>query len=65
MNPASLFTAAASSLVWSRSRAGWALLPAFVPLALIPALGTHNRRHMVVALSAAPFFVAGLVRAWR
>lgn len=60
-----LAASAASSLLWSRSRAGRALLPALVPLALIPALGTHNRRHLVVALSAAPFFVAGLVRAWR
>lgn len=57
--------AAASSLLWSSSRAGWALLPAAVPLTLIPRISARSPRHMAVALSAAPFFAAGLVRAWR
>ncbi len=59
--------AAASSLLWSRtpSRAGWLLLPAAVPLALIPRISSHSRRHVVVALSAAPFFVVSLLEAWR
>lgn len=57
--------AAASSLLWSRSRAGWALLPAAVPLLLIPRISARSRRHVVVAASAAPFFGAGLVQAWR
>lgn len=57
--------AAASSLLWSRSRAGWLLLPAAIPLVLIPAISSHSRRHIVTALSAAPFFVASLVKAWR
>jgi hypothetical protein len=60
-----LAAAAASSLVWSRSRAGWLLLPAAVPLAVIPYAGTRGRRHPAVALSAAPFFGLSLVKAWR
>lgn len=59
----------ASALVagWSRGprasdrRAALALLPAAVPLAAIPYLGTHGRRHPLVALAAAPFLVAGLL----
>jgi hypothetical protein len=57
--------AAVSSLLWSRNRAGLLLLPAAVPLAVIPYAGTGGRRHPLVALSAAPFFVASLVKAWR
>ena len=54
--------AAASSVVWSRSRAGLALLPAAVPLAALPRLGSRpQRRHALVALAAAPFFVLGLI----
>ena len=60
-----LAAAAASSLLWSRSRAGWLLLPAAVPLAVIPYAGTRGRRHPAVALSAAPFFLASLIAAWR
>ena len=55
--------AAASSLVWSGSRAGWRLLPAALPLAVVPYVSARSRRHPVVALSAAPFFVSSLVRA--
>lgn len=57
--------AAASSLLWSRSRAGWWLLPAAVPLTLIPRISTPSRGHVVVALSAAPFFALSLRQAWR
>ena len=60
-----LAAAAASSLLWSRSKAGWLLLPAAVPLAVIPYAGTRGRRHPAVALSAAPFFLASLLTAWR
>ncbi|MFC0678386.1 hypothetical protein ACFFGH_11095 [Lysobacter korlensis] len=60
-----LAAAAGSSLVWSRSKAGWVLLPAAVPLAVIPYAGTRGRRHPAVALSAAPFFLASLITAWR
>jgi len=45
----------------SDRRAAVALLPAAVPLAAIPYAGTHGRRHPLVALTAAPFFVAGLL----
>ena len=41
------------------------LLPAAVPLAAIPYLGTHSKRHPIVALVAAPFFLASLIRSWR
>ena len=55
--------AAASSLLWGRSRAGLALLPAAVPLAVVPYVSARSPRHPLVALSAAPFFVGSLVRA--
>lgn len=42
-------------------RAALALLPAAAPLAAIPFLGTHTRRHPLVALAAAPFLLAGLL----
>lgn len=57
--------AAVSSLLWSQSRAGWWLLPAAVPLAMIPRVSARTHRHRLIALSAAPFFAAGLIRAWR
>jgi len=55
--------AAASSLLWSDSRAGWRLLPAALPLTLVAHVSARSRRHPVVALGAAPFFVTSLVRA--
>ncbi len=60
-----LAAAAVSSLLWSRSRAGWWLLPAAVPLAVIPRVSAHTSGHARIALSAAPFFAAGVVKAWR
>lgn len=58
--------AAFSALVWGRPRhasrrAALVLAPAAAPLAAIPYLGTHSRRHPLVALAAAPFIVAGLI----
>lgn len=58
--------AAVSAAFWGRPRtasrrAAASLAPALVPLAAIPYLGTHTRRHPLVALAAAPFVVAGLV----
>jgi len=58
--------AAFSAVVWGRPRhasrrAALALAPAAAPLAAIPYLGTHSRRHPLIALAAAPFIVAGLV----
>ncbi|WP_309103008.1 hypothetical protein [Microbacterium sp.] len=64
-------TAAAISAAWwtgpgsAGRQAGLALLPAAVPLAAIPYAGTHTRRHPLVALAAAPFIIAGLVRSLR
>lgn len=57
---------AGSAFLWgspkrASRRAALALVPAAVPLAAIPYLGTHTRRHPLVALAAAPFIVAGLV----
>jgi hypothetical protein len=65
ISTASLATVAMSSLFWSRNRAGLLLLPAAVPLVLIPVISSHSRRHIVTALAAAPFFLASLVKAWR
>jgi hypothetical protein len=62
-----LATGAMSSAAWgtprrASRRAAALLAPAAVPLALIPYAGTHTRRHPLVALSAAPFFAAALLR---
>ncbi|MEV7619799.1 hypothetical protein AB0N59_06600 [Microbacterium sp. NPDC089321] len=46
-------------------RAALALSPALVPLAVIPYAGTHTRRHPLIALTAAPFIVAGVVTSRR
>jgi hypothetical protein len=56
---------AVSSGLWGRPRrasrrAALALAPAAVPLAVIPYAGTRTRRHPLVALTAAPFVIAGL-----
>lgn len=61
---------AASSLWWGRPRpqslrAARTLLPAAVPLAVIPYAGTRGRRHPLTALAAAPFLFAGLIRSLR
>lgn len=61
---------AVSAGFWARPRhasrrAALALLPAAAPLAAIPYLGSHTARHPLVALAAAPFIVAGLVRSRR
>ena len=58
--------AAFSSIFWgtpthASRRAALAIAPAAAPLAAIPYLGTHSRRHPIVALAAAPFIVAGLI----
>lgn len=46
-------------------RPALALAPAAVPLAVIPYAGTRGRRHPLVALAAAPFYVAAVVCALR
>lgn len=60
---AALTTAAVSSVLWSEHRAGWLLLPAGLPLAVIPYVSARTGRHPAVALSAAPFYLSGLVYA--
>lgn len=57
---------AVSAGIWGQPRrptrrAALALLPAAAPLAAIPYVGTHTRRHPLVALAAAPFVLAGLL----
>jgi hypothetical protein len=42
--------------------AALALAPAAAPLAVIPFAGTRGLRHPLVALAAAPFYIAGVVR---
>lgn len=54
---------AVSSLVWSGSRAGWFLLPAAVPFFFIPRRSARSSGHIVLALSAAPFFAVSLLAA--
>ncbi|MBO9627597.1 MAG: hypothetical protein J7484_14650 [Microbacterium sp.] len=61
-------TAAAVVLAVSRGhdrRPALALAPAAVPLAVIPYAGTRGRRHPLVALAAAPFYIAAVVCALR
>ncbi|GAB2580421.1 hypothetical protein [Microlunatus antarcticus] len=58
-----LAASAASTLLWSDSRAGWRLLPAALPLVVVSQVSARSRRHPVVALSAAPFFASSLARA--
>lgn len=41
------------------------LAPAALPLAVIPRVRTHSRRHPLLALTAAPFFLASLIRSLR
>ena len=62
-----LAVAAMSSSAWGSPRrasreASVLLAPAAVPLTLIPYAGTRTRRHPLIALTAAPFFVAAMVR---
>ncbi|MBF4463036.1 MULTISPECIES: hypothetical protein [unclassified Rathayibacter] len=62
----SMLTAAAFvTLRRSDPGAAWALAPAAVPLAVIPFAGTRGRRHPAIALAAAPFVVAALLRSQR
>jgi hypothetical protein len=53
-------TAAATSALWARSRPGSALVPALVPLALVPYRSGTVRRHVVAATAAAPAYLAAI-----
>jgi len=46
-------------------QAALALAPAVVPLTAIAYVPTHTRRHPLVALAAAPFIIASVVRSFR
>jgi hypothetical protein len=61
VSTASLTALALAATGLDRRPAGWWLLPAVVPLAVVPYVGTRSRRHIVVAASAAPFYAAALV----
>jgi hypothetical protein len=65
INTAASTTAATVALIAERGRAGAVVAPALVPLAAIPYAGTRGWRHPALAVSIAPFIVAGLVVAWR
>jgi hypothetical protein len=56
---------ALAALARERNRAGLLLAPAAIPLALLPRWGGRVRRHPLIALAAAPFYSAGLLKAWR
>ncbi|HET8896488.1 MAG TPA: hypothetical protein VFN04_04395 [Protaetiibacter sp.] len=65
INTAASTAAATVALVAERGRAGAVVAPALAPLAAIPYAGTRGWRHPALAVSIAPFIVAGLVVAWR
>ncbi|MGN6272472.1 MAG: hypothetical protein ACTHMQ_05210 [Protaetiibacter sp.] len=65
INTAASTTVATAVLVAERGARGAVIAPALVPLAAIPYAGTHGRRHPALAVSIAPFIVAGLLVAWR
>jgi hypothetical protein len=52
--------AAASSAGWGRSLAGAALVPALVPLALVPYRSATIPRHVLAATAAAPAYLAAV-----
>jgi hypothetical protein len=65
INTAVSTVATTAALIAERGRAGVVVAPALVPLAAIPYAGTRGWRHPALAVSIAPFIVAGLVVAWR
>lgn len=55
---------AASSLWWSRSQAGWYLIPALVALAALPYIGSarrHPYRHAWAAMVPLPFYILSVI----
>lgn len=58
------FVLAAAAIVagwWQHPLVGWLLLPALVPFALIPFLGTRGVRHPIAGLVPVPFYLAAAV----
>jgi hypothetical protein len=66
VSTSALTLAAAAATLRDRDacRAGRTLLPAAVPLAVIPFLSARSWRHPALAASAAPFFAGALARSW-
>ncbi|WP_432547609.1 hypothetical protein [Kineococcus sp. SYSU DK004] len=60
-----LSAAAALQLATRRDRALLRLLPAAVPLAVIPRVSARTRGHVLLALSAAPAYAAALTAVLR
>lgn len=58
---ATLTGLALGAAAYGRRRSGWWLLPAAVPLAVVPYAGSRLPRHALVAAAAAPFYAAALV----
>ena len=56
---------AAVALVARRDRALWVLLPTVPVLVAMPRANARTPRHAQVGLSAAPFYLLTLLRAWR
>ena len=56
-----LWAVAVAAGLWRHPLAGWLLLPALVPFALIPFLGTRGVRHPIAGLVPAPFYLAAAV----
>jgi hypothetical protein len=53
-----LAAAAVAAGLWRHQLVGWLLLPALVPFALIPFVGTHGVRHPITGIAPAPFYIA-------
>lgn len=51
---------AVSAAAWGRTGAGWALVPALVPWVVLPRVRAPSRRHVALALSAAPCYALAL-----
>jgi hypothetical protein len=65
ISTSTLATASVASAAWEGNRAGWYLLPAAVPLTLIPRLSARTPGHVVIALTIAPFVAASSWKARR
>jgi hypothetical protein len=57
--------AAAVALAARRDPGTWTLLPTALPLAMLPRVSARTPRHAGLGLSAAPFYLVTLRRAWR
>jgi hypothetical protein len=60
-----LTATAVVALLVRRDAAGWTLLPALAPLSALPRTSARTPQHARTGLSAAPFYLLTLYRAWR